>query len=231
MNKKLSKRLSACLDALSSLSRIADIGTDHAYLPCFAIANQIIDSAIAIDVIDGPLAQARATITEYGLTQKIELRKGSGLQPLKPGEVDGVNIAGMGGKLIAKLIVESLSVAKSMQLLALQPQAGEATLRRTLFENDFAIINEVLLEEDGLIYTIITACTQAQNFEFNELDIEFGPILRQQPSAELFVKKWGIELAKIDEALQKIPADNSKYREFVQRKNLIMEVLSNAKNP
>ena len=226
--KKLSKRLSACLDALSSLSTIADIGTDHAYLPCFGVANGIIDAAIAIDVIDGPLAQARATIADYGLAEKIELRKGSGLQPLVVGEVDGVNIAGMGGKLIAQLLLESLPVAKPMKRLVLQPQAGEATLRRTLFENDFAIIDELLLEEDGLIYTIITA--EPGTVEWNELDIEFGPILRHSVENQLFQQKWQHELDKIDEALGRIPADNPRRTEFEQRQQLITEVLFNAEN-
>ena len=224
----LSKRLSACLDALSSLSRIADIGTDHAYLPCFGISHGIIDSAIAIDVIDGPLMQARATIADYGLADKIELRKGSGLQPLSIGEVDGVNIAGMGGKLIAKLILDSLDVAKSMQLLALQPQAGEAVLRRTLFENGFAIINEQLLEEEGLIYTIMTVKPDDNSPDFSELDIEFGPLLRQNPANDLFQKKWQLELAKIDEALMRIPADNTRRHDFEQRKKMIMAVLADA---
>ena len=230
MNKKLSKRLSACLDALSSLSSIADIGTDHAYLPCFGISHGIVDSAIAIDVIDGPLAQARATIADYGLADKIELRKGSGLQPLAVGEVDGVNIAGMGGKLISQLLLDSLPVAKSMKRLVLQPQTGEATLRRTLFENDFAIINERLLEEEGLIYTIITAKPRVNDVTFCDLDVEFGPILRQSVENPLFRRKWQHELDKIDEALGRIPAGNQRQTDFEQRKNLIMEVLGNGEN-
>ena len=227
--KRLSKRLSACLDALSSLSRIADVGTDHAYLPCFGIANKIIDSAIAIDVIDGPLMQARATIFDYGLGEVIELRKGSGLQPLELGEVDGVNIAGMGGKLIAKLILESLPIAKSMKRLVLQPQAGEAVLRKTLFENGFTIVDELLLEDEGLIYIVITA-EPGRAAAFCELDIEFGPILRKKTENELFQRKWHLELVKIDEAIDRIPAENERRNDFVQRKKLIMEVLRNAQN-
>ena len=228
--KKLSKRLSACLDALSPLSSIADIGTDHAYLPCFGVSNGILERAIAIDVIDGPLRQARATIADYGLAEKIELRKGSGLQPLAVGEVDGVNIAGMGGKLIAQLLQDSLPVAKSMKRLVLQPQTGEATLRRTLFENDFAIVDEQLLEEDGLIYTIIIAEPRPSGTEFTELDVEFGPILRRDVANQLFRQKWQHELDKIDEALGRIPADNPRRTEFEQRKQLIKGVLRHVEN-
>ena len=227
MNKKLSRRLSACLDALSSLSRCADIGTDHAYLPCYGVANGMIDSAIAIDVIDGPLVQAKRTILDYGLADKIELRKGSGLEPLEVGEVEGVNIAGMGGKLISQLLLDSLPIAKSMKILALQPQGGEFILRKTLFEHDFVIINEQLIEEEGIIYTIITA-EPSNNSEFSELDLVFGPILRQNVKDELFIKKWNQEIIAIDEILSKIPEGNERRAEFERRKQRIRDVLDGA---
>ena len=230
MNKKLSKRLSACLDALSSLSRIADIGTDHAYLPCYGISKGIIDSAIAIDVIDGPLAQALQTITDYGLVDRIELRKGSGFEPLEIGEASGVVIAGMGGKLISQLLDGGLPIAKSMEILAFQPQGGESILRRTLYENDFEIVNEQLVEESGIVYTIITALPSS-NIEFVELDILFGPVLRQNVKDELFIKKWSLEITKIDYILKNMPAGNERRDRFEQERNLIKEVLSGDPNP
>jgi len=226
MNKKLSKRLSACLDALSSLGTIADIGTDHAYVPCHGIKNGIIDSAIAIDVIDGPLERAKRTIADYGLANKIELRKGSGLAPLKVGEVEGVTIAGMGGKLISQLLLDSLLVAKSMKILVFQPQSGETILRKTLFENGFSITNEQLLEEEGIIYTIITAKPSCKNQDYSELDIIFGPILRQSIKDELFSKKWCQELVAIEEILNRIPEGHERKVAFNEKKQLIKGVLA-----
>jgi len=226
MNKKLSKRLSACLDALSSLSIIADIGTDHAYLPCYAVANGIIDSAIAIDVIDGPLAQAKATISDYGLLDSIEIRKGSGLEPLKIGEVEGVNIAGMGGKLISQLLLESIQVAHSMKKLVLQPQSGETTLRRMLFGNGFVIEDEQLIKEDGIIYTIITVVPGNYEFGLTVNDLIFGPVLKNQPTNKLFQEKWEQEISSIDFALSKIPDGNEKRLQFEQKRQLIKDVLA-----
>jgi len=226
MNKKLSKRLSACLNALSSLGKIADIGTDHAYLPCHGITNGLIKRAIAIDIIDGPLAQAKRAIADYGLADKIELRKGSGFKPLKVGEVEGANIAGMGGKLISQLLLDGLPVAKSMKILVFQPQGGESILRKTLFENDFAIANELLLEEDGIIYTIITAKPCPKNNGCSELDVIFGPILRQNINDELFIKKWHQECVAIDEILSKIPEGNERKADFEQKKQQIKDVLA-----
>lgn len=222
--KKLSKRLSACLDALFPLKRIADIGTDHAYLPCHGIATTALDSAIAIDVIDGPLMQAKATIKAYGFQEQIELRKGSGLEPLVAGEVEGAVIAGMGGKLIAQLITDSLSVAKSMKKMVLQPQSGEYTLRRSLFKQGFTIINEELLEEDGIIYTVITI--QPGKQAFDEIDCLFGPILKKEPASRHFITKWQRELMAIDEILDKVPVGNPKRDAFEAKKRQIEEVLT-----
>ena len=229
MAKKLSKRLSACLDALSSLSRIADIGTDHAYLPCYGVANGILASAIAIDVIDGPLAQARKTISDYGLTDKIEVRKGSGLEPLDADEVEGVCIAGMGGKLISQLIEEVLPVAQSMERLVFQPQGGEYSLRCALFRNQFTIINEQLVEEDGIIYTIITAKPGLVELA-SATELLFGPILMKNVNDELFVKKWHQEIAMLDKVLSNIPDGNERRLEFEQRKKTIKEVLAGVCN-
>jgi len=228
MAKNLSKRLNACLNALSSLSRVADIGTDHAYLPCYGIANGMIDSAIAIDVVDGPLVQAKQTIAGYGLADKIELRKGSGLEPLEIGEVEGVVIAGMGGKLIYELLAASLQVARSMELLVFQPQGGEFMLRQFLLIDGFEIVDEQLVEEDGIIYTIIIAKPTEEEDYINRLDLIFGPLLRKNVTDALFVKKWMAELKSIDEILANIPTDNPKYEEFVEKKQLIEDVLTGA---
>jgi len=221
--KKLSKRLSACLDALFPLKRIADVGTDHAYLPCHGVATGKLTSVIAIDVIDGPLMQAKATIKDYGLQDQIEIRKGSGLVQLAINEVEGVVIAGMGGKLISQLLLDSLDIAKSMKRLVLQPQSGESTLRRTLFDNGFSIISEELLEEDGIIYTIITA--EPGKSRFDENDIRFGPILKKDPNNSHFIAKWERELVAVDEVLDKIPAGNPKRSEFEEKKQLIKGVI------
>ena len=225
MAKKLSRRLSACLDALSSLSRIADIGTDHAYLPCHGIATGVIDAAIAIDVIDGPLAQAKQTISDYGLSEKIELRKGSGLTPLQVGEVEGVVIAGMGGKLIAQLLEERLPVAKSLKKMVLQPQSGAYNLRKMLSKHGFHIIMEQLIEEDDIIYTIITAEPTNEPIILAESSYYFGPMLLKDAKNPLFIKKWQAELKSIDEVLVKIPFDNPKRLEFEEKKQMIKEVL------
>jgi tRNA (adenine22-N1)-methyltransferase len=225
MHKKLSKRLTACLNALTPATKIADIGTDHAYLPCHGIEQGLLKSAIAIDVIDGPLKQAKQTLKDFGYEDKIELRKGSGLTPLEIGEVEAVNIAGMGGKLISQLIEESLPVAKSVKRLVFQPQGTESVLRSTLSKNGFKITNEELVEEEGIIYTIISA-TPHQAVELSHNEIVFGPFYKENLSNELFIKKWTNEINNISDIMSRIPVGNERLQSFEAKQKLIKDVLA-----
>ena len=86
---------------------VADIGTDHAYLPVWLMQNGLIKAAIAADIAEGPCRAAQTNIGMYGLKDKIEVRRGSGLTVLKPGEADGAVIAGMGGSTIVQILEES----------------------------------------------------------------------------------------------------------------------------
>ena len=90
MSYELSTRLQTCLDALKPLQTIADIGTDHAYLPCVGMLDNQLTYAIAADIGVGPLESAKVTIKRYGLEAKIETRLGGGLSILAPSEVEGV---------------------------------------------------------------------------------------------------------------------------------------------
>ena len=224
--KKLSKRLRACMTALKHCKTIADIGTDHAYLPCWGIKEGVFERAIAIDVIDGPLVQAKKTIASFGLTEKIDLRKGSGLSPLKPGEVDGFLMAGMGGSLMRKLLLADLSIAKSMKYLVFVPQEGEPKLRRTLYEQQLMIIDEQLIACGGIIYTIIVAQPAKKAQVATEQDILLGPILRMLPQAALFVQKWTHELDALARLFEQIPPGNPKRQNVAHQMDIIKEALA-----
>ena len=137
MNCELSLRLQTCLDALHPLQSIADIGTDHAYLPCAGLLRGQLKRAIAADVGGGPLEAAKATISKYNLDDLIETRLGSGLSVIKPGEVEGVVIAGMGGKLITSILEADIPLAKSFNRLILQPNLDANVLRTFLMKNQF----------------------------------------------------------------------------------------------
>ena len=111
--------IGARLEAIAALVPqncvVADIGTDHAYLPVWLMHKGLIKAAIAADIAEGPCRAAQTNIGMYGLKDKIEVRRGSGLTVLKPGEADGAVIAGMGGSTIVQILEESTDVAKALK--------------------------------------------------------------------------------------------------------------------
>ena len=182
MNCELSLRLQTCLDALHPLQSIADIGTDHAYLPCAGLLRGQLKRAIAADVGVGPLEAAKATISKYNLDDLIETRLGSGLSVIKPGEVEGVVIAGMGGKLITSILEADIPLAKSFNRLILQPNLDANVLRTFLMKNQFEIVDEKIVLDEKKFYEIIVVQPSQTPVVYNELDLEFGPVLRRQSS-------------------------------------------------
>jgi len=228
MKNKLSNRLQTCLDALKPLQTIADIGTDHAYLPCAGLESKQLQMAVAIDIAPGPLKQAEATIKSYGFQAQIETRLGSGLKPLKPGEVEGVVIAGMGGRLISEILTESIDVAKSMKRLVLQPNMAANFVRQIINDMAFVIVDEHIVSEDGHIYEVVVAQPKdgkEKTANDSENDIKFGPILRLNPKCPAFVAKWEHELKKIEIVLEHLPPFNEKREKFEHEKQLIEDVL------
>ena len=135
---------------------VADIGTDHAYLAVYLINNGV-EKVIAADLNKGPCESAKRTVREYDLTEKIEIRQGNGLSVLKPGEVDTVCIAGMGGKLISVILAADSKITKSISRLVVQPMNDAGDLRDWLYNNGWYIKDEVLAKADGKIYEIICA--------------------------------------------------------------------------
>lgn len=169
-------RLETIATAIPSCRYIADIGTDHAYLPIELIRRKQVDKAIAIDVVAGPLQFAQDHIGRAGLKDLIECRLGNGLAPLAPGEVDGVIIAGMGGRLISDIITTHPEVVTKLQFMMLQPMRGGDVLRRTLQEIGWKISGEWLVEDHGKIYEIIRAIPGTERpYTFTELVV--GPKL------------------------------------------------------
>ena len=225
MSHKLSLRLQTCLDCIAPLQVIADIGTDHAYLPCAGILNNQLTRAIASDIGDGPLQVAKATVNRYHLHESIELRLGAGLTTLKAGEVEGVVIAGMGGSLMQTILAESATLTKSFKRLVLQPNIDAFLVRQWLARHNFNIINEKIIAEDHKIYEIIVAQPGTETGEYSLLDLEFGPILRQSPQDEVFKLKWEKNLRKLKEILNELPEHHPRTLSLEKQKQQIEEVL------
>ncbi|MBP2241652.1 tRNA (adenine22-N1)-methyltransferase [Cytobacillus eiseniae] len=193
--EKLSQRLEAVANYIPKDARLADIGSDHAYLPCYAIKKEMAVFAIAGEVVEGPYQSAKRQVELEGLTDQIVVRKGNGLEVVEPGEVDCITIAGMGGTLIASILEEGKSKLGSVQRLILQPNISAISIRLWLLDHKWELISEEILEEDGKIYEILVAEAGDPHKSYKELHKELllGPLLLKNNSA-IFKKKWQLEL-------------------------------------
>lgn len=150
----LSPRLAAIAAQVPQGARLADIGTDHAYLPVSLLLAGTIHRAVASDVNQGPLRRGRETARLYGVEDKIEFRRCDGLTGLDAGQADAVVVAGMGGELIAR-ILEAAPWTRDV-LLLLQPMSAQPELRRWLNGNGYRIQRETLAREGEKLYVVFT---------------------------------------------------------------------------
>lgn len=153
----LSPRLQVIADKVKQGHRIADIGTDHAYIPIYLVQKGIASFAIASDVRKGPLDKAFENIQKYGLEDKINVRLGDGLEKIKEGEVDTIILAGMGGILMCGILSRALPVLKTVKRLILQPMMAQEEVRKWIEANNFRIIDEELAIEGTKIYHVMVA--------------------------------------------------------------------------
>lgn len=151
----LNKRLTLAAEMLGQVKSVADIGTDHAFLPIYLIKEGLAERVIACDIAEGPLSVAKANITKYGLADKIELRLANGLLGLEPNEVDAVTILGMGGETIADILTDSPWVKNPDITLILQPMSCDDRLREYLLSEGFEIKSELGVESQGRFYTVM----------------------------------------------------------------------------
>lgn len=154
---ELKGRLGAIALKIPACGTLADIGTDHAYIPIYASLKGLCARALATDVKVGPVKIAERNIRRYNLDGRVEARLGYGLEPVAPGEADVTVVAGMGGPLICEILQGSLEKARRMKLLVLQPMNVIEAVRQWLNEAGFAIHEEILALEGKKLYNII--CT------------------------------------------------------------------------
>ena len=141
---------------LSPGQTLADIGTDHGYVPIEALRRGLCERAIACDIGTGPLARAAEHAEQYGVSEHVDLRLGDGLEPVSPGEADHIVIAGMGGPLMADILCRGGQTACAARQLILGPQSELDVFRRSLL-TEYSIEAERLVEEEGKYYFLIDA--------------------------------------------------------------------------
>ena len=152
----LTERLTVVKNLIENSETTVDVGTDHGYVPICLIEEKRAKKVIAADINEGPLKNAEKNVKLNGLSDKIELRLGSGLVPIKEGEADSLIIAGMGGILISEILEEGKSKAKKLKNIVLQPMNSQEDLRRYLADNGYRIIEEKLAKEGRKMYNILS---------------------------------------------------------------------------
>ena len=187
---RLKPRLQMAADMVRDGTRLADIGTDHAYLPAALILGGRIKSAIAADLRKGPLENAEATVRTYGIADKVQLRLSDGLKFVLPEEVDDIVIAGMGGILIAEILEAAPWVKDKKKRLILQPQSHSEDVRRYLFANGFKIIEESACFEDGKVYICMCAEYSGKVTQHTEAETLLGKFIgRNDEASKSFIEK------------------------------------------
>lgn len=154
--KNLSPRLESVASLVNPDKRLADIGTDHAYLPVYLVESGITPFAIAADLRKGPLENARQAVEAAALEERIELRLSDGLAKILPDEVEEIVIAGMGGILIAQIIDAAPWLQKGGKHLVLQPMSHPEVLRKFLITNGYRILCEKVCEDTGKLYCVMS---------------------------------------------------------------------------
>ena len=208
--------------------RLADIGSDHAYLPIYLAKENKINFAIAGEIVEGPHKVSIKNVKEEGLSAVIECRKATGLDAIELADnIEVITICGMGGKLIADILEKGKDKLANKPNLVLQPNVGENFVREKLQELGYEITAENIIEEDGHIYEIIVAKPGVMNL--SEDEINFGKYLLVEKN-ELFAKKQKLELSKIEYILNQLEKateiQENKVEEFKNKYKKILEIIS-----
>lgn len=221
---RLSKRLSAIADVISKHSLhgpMADIGSDHGYLPVHLVLNEVVSKAFACDIADGPLQACLATVQLSHTENKISVRKGNGLAPIINENLDVISICGMGGNLICDILEANLADV-SVQTLVIEANVNEPLVRSWLNMHAWQIIDETMVEDAKHYYEIIVA--QKGKQYLTEKEIYFGPSLLKQRGS-IFIQKWQWQKQVHTKILESLPLNHPK-REQVQKEYFwILEVL------
>lgn len=226
----LSMRLERVAAQVPAGARLADIGSDHAYLPVAMMRRGVITAAVAGEVATTPFHAAERTVHENGLEQQITVRLADGLAAIEPGDgITAISVCGMGGETIRDILERGKAHLSGEERLVLQPNGGEQPLRQWLMDNGYRILGEELLRENRFYYEIIVA-ERSEPVTYTDEQLYFGPLQMQARSPE-FLAKWQRmlrqkhkTLASFEHARQAVPQD--KILEIEQQARWITELLA-----
>jgi len=188
---ELSLRLEKVASLVEPCRCVADIGTDHGYIPIYLVGRNICTNAIASDINRGPLEKAAKNISLHGFTGKIECRLGSGLNTLKKGEAQVAIIAGMGGNLIRDIIEERMDLFKEFKSVVLQPVQNPEVLREYIYNKGFEILDEELCVDENKFYEIMKIRYGEKKYHMESIFYEVSKKLfdERHPEIKNFIRK------------------------------------------
>ena len=223
---KISKRLEAAASFSRRGVRIADIGTDHAYLPIYLYATGAISGGVASDINQGPVDRAKANVRGWGAD--IEVLRTDGLCGIEAYAPDDIFILGMGGELIASILADADWIRDSRYRLVLQPMTHPEILRAYLYGNGFSIIDEVLVKEEK-IYHVICAEYSGERYSASTCELFFGKRNIERGGGlllELLARSREIYEQRI-EGKKKACADISEEAQMIEKINALTEEIEN----
>lgn len=202
---ELSIRLEKIASLVEKCDVVADIGTDHGYIPIYLLKNKKCNKAIASDVNKGPVERAKLNMSMENLSDRVECRLGNGMKILKPNEAQGVIVAGMGGNLIRDIIEDSMDIFKKLNFAVLQPVQNPEVLRKYIFDKGFEILDEDLCYDENKFYEIMKVRYSEKPRKLDDIYYEISELLIKKKHhllkkyIEFKINKYNIIFTNINE--------------------------------
>lgn len=227
---ELSERLNFIIKNIENTSVLADIGTDHGYIPLHAIRNGICSKAIAIDINKDPLDKARLNAILEGMGDELEFRLGDGLKALEKDEVEVTVIAGMGGNLIRDILEAQIEKVNSMKYLILQPAQNPEVLREYLYTNNYEILHEDLCLDENIYYELFKVRRkEGEDTNLDSIYYEVSPklLMQKHPLMKEYLISKVENYEKINSFITESTINANERRKSIQEK---IEVITNMIN-
>ena len=198
---KVSNRIQTIASMVDKNAIVADIGTDHCFLPIYLVQSGKINKCYASDINEGPLSAAMKNVKSYACEDKISLKLADGISQLE-NDVTTITISAMGGSLMTNILSTNKNKLTNVNTIICQPNVGAFTIRKWLVNNDFMVVEEKIFKEAGRYYEVIKAI-RGEDY-LTDQEILFGPCLLKEMSP-VFIEKWANELAFVTSTIRKIP--------------------------
>lgn len=230
---RISDRLRTVAHMCAKGAVVADIGTDHGYLPIYLVQEGIVRSAIAMDLRKGPLDKAKKHICDNCLEDRIQTRLSDGLEKLSANEADIITICGMGGRLIADIVTKGMNVITQNTTLIVSPQSEVGDFRHFLVSQRLVVDDEKMLKEDGKYYFIIKCRKSDENVysEYSETQYQYGWKLLENKDKTLY--EYLIKEKETNDGIsnslkkdESNPTVKLRLQQLSQKNNIIMDALS-----